>query len=104
MKIKTGIYQRLDESYFFDRFKECGRESQFSYEGCGALFQYLDSLSDDLGEPIEFDCIALCCEYAEYKDIAEFNKDYDTKHESMDDIDETSVIPIDDESFIIQQF
>ena len=101
---KTGLYQRLDESYFVERFTECNRESQFSRSGRRALFEYLESLSEDLGDVIEFDCIAICCEYTEYENIAAFNRDYNTEHKSMADIEETQVIDIDGESFITQQF
>ena len=102
--MKTGIYQALDESYFIERFREMGRKDQFSYAGLKALYEFLEQLSEDCGEPIEFDCIALCCEYQEMENIAEFNEQYGTEYESRDDIDETIVIPVDDEAFIIQQF
>ncbi len=100
----TGIYQRLDESYFVERFTECNRESQFSRAGRRALFEYLENYSEDIGGIVEMDVIALCCEYTEYKNIAEFNQDYGTEYESMDDIEEAQVIKIGGESFIIQQF
>jgi hypothetical protein len=32
-----------------------GRGDQFSYEGLIALFDYLEMLEDDIGEPIELD-------------------------------------------------
>jgi len=41
------------------------RPDNFSYEGQGVLFDYFEQLEDDLGEQIEFDPIAICCEYAE---------------------------------------
>jgi hypothetical protein len=41
------------------------RPENFSYEGQGVLFDYFEQLEDDLGEQIEFDPIAICCEYAE---------------------------------------
>ena len=62
-------------------------------------------LEDSIGEPIELDVIALCCEYAEYDSLAEFQADYGLEYESIDDIRrETEVIEIDDDSFIIVQF
>ena len=104
-QIKTGIYQAINESYFHDRFIEMGRKDQFSYNARQALFEYLENLSEDIGEPIELDVIALCCEYSEYANLAEFQKEYGAEYKSIEDIEqETLVIKIDDESFIIQQF
>jgi len=54
------------------------RPDNFSYEGQGVLFDYLEQLEDDLGEQIEFDPIAFCCDYTEshYTDII---GDYETE-------------------------
>lgn len=41
------------------------RPNNFSYEGQGVLFDYFEQYEDDTGEQIEFDPIAICCEYAE---------------------------------------
>ena len=50
---------------FREAFRIAGRMDQFSYEGLEVLFDYLDNLSEDIGEPIELDVVALCCEYYE---------------------------------------
>lgn len=60
-----AIVQTLDKYDFADAFKRCNRQSNFSYEGLEVLFDYLESYSDDTGEPVELDVIALCCEYNE---------------------------------------
>ena len=81
-----------------------GRGKQFTYEGLNALFDYLEEYEDGTGETIELDVIALCCEYTEYKNIREYNDEYNYC-ESMSQIQElTTVIPIGTESFIIQQY
>jgi len=69
----------------------------------------LEELSEDLGEPIELDVIGICCDFTEYDSIEEFKNDYSyTIGEDIDDIEDirdyTTVIPIDDKSFIIQNF
>jgi len=94
---------------FLEEFEKYGREDQFSYEGKKALFDYLEELSEDIGEPIELDIIAICCDFTEYATLEEFNNDYSyTIGEDVDDMEDirdyTTVIPIDDESFIIQNF
>ena len=50
-------------------------KNNFTFEGAKALQEYLDQLSDDIGEDIEFDPVAWCCEFSEYKDFAEFKHD-----------------------------
>ena len=89
---------------FCDGFPD-SRKEQFSYEGKKALFDYLEQLEEDMGQEIEFDPIALCCEYTEYKDIDEFQEAYSGDYETMDDISKrTCIIMIDDESFLMQDF
>ena len=81
------------------------RKENFSYEGRKALYEYFTQLEEDIGEEIEFDCIAICCEYSEYENLKEFQQDYGTDYESIEDIEkQTTVIMIDDESFIIRVF
>ena len=50
---------------FRDAFRQCGRQDQFSYEALGLLFDYFEELEDSMGQEIELDPIAICCEYSE---------------------------------------
>ena len=81
------------------------RKDQFSYNGLVALFEWLQELEGDMGENIEFDPIALCCEYTEYENLKELQGEYNDI-ESMDDLrDNTTVIEIEgSEGFIIQAY
>ena len=59
--------------YDFERaFVDADRKDNFSYEALGLLFDYFEELEADLGEEIELDVIAICCEYTEdtLQDIA----------------------------------
>jgi len=100
----------INEYDFSTAFHKMGRGEQFTYQGLKALYNYLEELGDDIGEPIELDVIALCCEFAEYDSIREFQEDYGNDYKSLEDIeDRTILIPLDDKkdgltSFIIQQF
>jgi hypothetical protein len=91
---------------FRDAFHKFGRGEQFSASALKTLFDYLEDYEESTGEQIEFDVIALCCEYVEYENIAEFWLEY--QQENYPDIDsienETQVIMIDADSFIIAQF
>ena len=91
--------------YDFERaFKNFERDN-FSYDGLKALFEYLEEYEEGTGEEVELDVIALCCEYMEYDSLNEYNDDYGTKYSEIDAIqDDTTLIKIDDNSFIIQQY
>ena len=94
---------------FLEEFERHGREDQFTYGGKKALFDYLEELSEDLGEPIELDVIGICCDFTEYSSLEEFSNDYSyTIGEDINDIEDiqdyTTVIQIDSQSFIIQNF
>ena len=97
--------QNINEYQFRDAFHKMGRGEQFSYDGLTALYDYLEQLGDDIGEEIELDVIALCCGFAEYDSLEEFQADYSEDYETIEDIQSaTTVIMIDDDSFIIRQF
>ena len=100
MKEQIGFCQ------FCDRFRDMGRNEQFSYDGKKALFEYLEALEEDLDEEIDLDVIALCCEYTEYESIKEYQEDYGDDYKNLDSIEQvTTVIRIEGkDSFIIQQF
>ena len=92
--------------YTFRRWFEDHRPNNFSYTGLASLFEYLEEYEESTGEQIEFDPIALCCEYSEYDNIAELHLEYDSEdYPDIDSLyDHTQVIPVGLEGFIIQQF
>lgn len=52
--------------YDFERaFVDADRKENFSYEGLGLLFDYLEEYEASTGEEIELDVIALCRDYYE---------------------------------------
>lgn len=103
------------ETINFDRFNSWFLNSdtyknKFSYEARKALYDYLLEYEDSTGEQLEFDPIALCCDYTEYKNLAELQTNYSNIN-SMEELqDRTIVIPIynndgsESERFIIQNF
>ena len=69
-----AIKRTVTESDFRDAFQAI-RPDNFSYEGLTALYE---CLSEDIGEDIELDVIALCCDFTEYNEEEarrEFNID-----------------------------
>jgi hypothetical protein len=59
------IVQTINEHLFREAFKDMGRGDQFSFDGLGLLFDYLEQVSDDCDQPYELDVIGLCCDFAE---------------------------------------
>lgn len=57
---------------FRDAFVSMGRENNFSYDGLGVLFDYLEEVDPDS----ELDVIALCCDFSEM-DVDEVIRTYD---------------------------
>jgi len=95
----------ITKSDFVRGFAECGRIDQFSYHGLRALYNYLCDIEDETGIEIEYDPISICCEFAEYENLAEFQQDYGEQYQTLDDIRYvTDVIPVDDERFIVRLF
>ena len=93
--------------YDFRRgFEDYDRKDQFSYEGQEALFDYLEQFEDDTGEEVEFDVIALCCEYTEYDNLKELQEAYSDEYKTLEYLEDTTqVIRIPDtERFIILDF
>lgn len=97
------IYERKQTGDLFHDLKRMGRDN-FSYEGAEALMEYLEQIAEDTGEPIEYDPIAYCCEFAEYHDLEELNKN-GYSFNSWDDVEnETMVIRFGNDSAIVQAF
>lgn len=109
MKTTVSIYD------FRDAFKRCGRGGQFSYDGLGVLFRYLEEYEQDTGDEIELDVIGICCDFAE-NDFASIAEDYSidlSECESQDSIktavldflaDNGSLIGETDEAAVYRQF
>lgn len=99
-----GIVDTLTRFRFVDEFRKI-RPDNFSYEGLHALFDYLDDLSHDIGQPIEFDPIAICCDFMEYESFKQLQEDYPDIKDFEHLHDHTQVIRLEDsDGFIIQQF
>ena len=108
------MIEHVNEYTFRERFMGSDTyKHNFSFEGLHALFEYIEALEDDCDEVIEFDMVALCCEFSEYDSLEDFNADYAGtpgnncwKYETLDDIrEETVVIEIPNtERFITGEF
>jgi len=48
------------------------KDNGFTRAGAFALIEYLEEIESDCGEEIEFDAVAIRCDYSEYADLADF--------------------------------
>ena len=102
------MIQTVNSFQFRDAFHSAGRADQFSYEGLGALFDYLEELDPDF----ELDVIALCCDYSE--DSAEqIAQQYGIEVDSIDELEDavrahleehTSIVAETASGFLYDQF
>jgi hypothetical protein len=61
--------------------------NNFSYDGLVAMFDYLEDFENDTGTTIEFDPIALRCEFSEYATILEAYENYKDDGEDLTELE-----------------
>ena len=67
----------ITQSDFVSAFKSNSeRKNQFSYEALCALFDHYEEYEQNLGEQIELDVVAICCDWAEYASAVEAAEAY----------------------------
>lgn len=94
--------QSINREQFVQAFKDANREDNFSPLGRRKLFDYFEQLEEDLGEEIELDVIAICCDYSEEL-LEDVLKNYSL--ESIEELrDHTTVIEVDADTVIYQVF
>ena len=93
----------------FDQFNNWFENSgsyknNFTRAGRIALFDYLEEYEDSTGEQMEFDPIALCCEFSEYKDEFEIAQNYRIEPEGEDEEEKAEYIRnyLEDRTEVIQ--
>ena len=86
--IKTVSKYKFTEDLLDDEY------ANWSYSGASALFEYLTELEEDTGEQIEFDRVALRCEYSEYENLEDILSQYDNINTLEDLQDNTTVIEV----------
>lgn len=64
-----AIINTVNRDEFINAFDEYNRSENFSIEARGLIFDYLDGM----GENVELDPIAICCEFSEmeFNEVAE---------------------------------
>lgn len=98
------IIQTLGQSQFIDALKGNG----FSYDASAALFDYYTDMGGD-DETMEFDAVAIRCDWSEYKTLTEAYEDYEEVEQSEDTKREyfnerTTLIELDDGGVLVGAF
>ena len=94
MKTRVTVYDFLDDDLLKD---------SFSYQGKVALFDYLEQLEDDLGYELEYDPIAIRCDFTEYSSLKEIKSTYDDI-KTIDDLYYNTLVVEFEGGIIIQDF
>tara|TARA_B100000902_G_C26956393_1_gene738355 strand:+ start:75 stop:371 length:297 start_codon:yes stop_codon:yes gene_type:complete len=98
------MHQKVNEHIFKDTIKRL-RPDNFTWGGLSALFDHLEQYEDDSGTSMEFDPIALCCEYSEYEDFKEIQETYSSLDlEDLEDLHDYTTVIEHDDGIIIQDF
>ncbi len=81
-----------NSSQLFHDLKAMGRDN-FTYNGAVALQEYLEELSEDIGD-IDYDPIAFCCEWSEYGGLVDFNEQYNSSDpfDTWDEVRENTTV------------
>lgn len=102
--MKTTVYKHD----FTEAFRRI-RPDNFSYAALRAMFDYFEQLEEEIGEEMELDVIAMCCDYAEYEsavncikengygfDLSEYDDDDEKEAAALEYLhDNTQVIEFD---------
>ncbi len=92
--------QTVHESQFIDDMK-----SDFSLDGCRALFDYLEELENSCDQEIDYDPASFNCDYTEYENLTKIKELYNGIETLNDLKDKTTVIEIpDSERLIIENY
>lgn len=98
-----AIIKELTFYGFVQAFENHSRENQFTRSGLSALYDYLEEYSEETGEDLTLDVIALCCEFTEFPRVSDALQEYNLS--SYDELAEsTLIIPTDDGGLLIHNF
>ena len=68
-----AIIQTILQHQFIDMM-QTARPDNFTVPALRVLFDHLDQVSDECSEPMEFDAIAIACEYSEMNAVEVYNR------------------------------
>lgn len=90
---------------FREAFINRGRGNQFSNEALEALYNYYTDLEDSIGEELELDVIAICCDWTEFDSeelVNEFLYLLEDENLEGEDIEELLINELRDYTIILE--
>ena len=82
----------------------CDPWANWTPQGARALAEYFDDLSDELGEDIEWDRVAMRCSFTEYSSIESAMEAFGIDRHENDLRHNTTVIDCDNGHVIVEDF
>jgi glycine/D-amino acid oxidase-like deaminating enzyme len=82
----------------------CDEYAAWSPQGARALAEYWEDLSEELGEDLEWDRVAMRCCFSEYESIEEAMKAYSIDRHENDLRHNTTVIDCENGHVIVEDF
>jgi len=83
MKTTVSLFDFQDAFLKSETYK-----NNFTIDGLNALFDYFEEYENSTGEDIDFDMVAICCEYSEYASAIEAVAYYNGAVEENKDFDD----------------
>jgi len=94
MKTSVSIYEfRANERL----------QRNFTFHGLNALYEWLENYEEEIGEEIEFDAVAICCDFSDYGSFEEIKGDY-PEINSIEELEDHTIVIPHEQGIIIQQF
>lgn len=78
------------------------RPGQFSSEALRDLFDFYEEFEESSGTEVDFDPIAICCDWTEYDDIKEAEEAYSVTREEL--LENTMVRELDGMSVLVLNY
>ena len=97
-----ALIDKISSSGLYHMACRMDRGHNFGYAGWNAIGDYLEQLSDDIGEDVEVDIIGICCEYSSAEDVGDFWNEYG-KFSSID-ADEWEEMGEDEKLEVVQDY
>lgn len=93
----------INESEFIDGFTKIGREDNFTREARRELYNWYTYLEDGLDEEIEYDPIAICCDWTEWESEEELIEEWGV--ESIEELEQdTTVIKLENGNILMMNY
>ncbi len=93
--------QTVNKNDFMHAFHAYNRYEQFGYDALTVLFDYYEELESDIGEELELDVIAICCDWSVYT-AEEIQQEWDIDVDELRD--NTIVLDVGDGRFLVHGF